>query len=732
MDHNFQKNNPVGIHRQHDDWDEVHNQMLEVQRKGLLQKKSLAISDPGDADEKEADEVARKVVSGESAEVHGTGGTVNRKGEGSAETTPEFQAKLESSKGGGQSLDESTSKEMGAKMGADFSGVKIHTGTEANAMSENIQAKAFTHGQDVYFKDGQHNTSSNEGKELLAHELVHTVQQGGEKVQPKIHRQKEDMHHGLRFADITLPYDCTKVQIFDHKKNVLKRTYAEDGKPLTSVLIGTGLEENTTYILKLHTEDGVYDYYLDLVSTQFIRIYKAASNKIQPTVSGQRVRFIAKEGRTTVNPNSTAASNIVILSDNETDENGVELADNRKHTVNEDIKDDYDTAKAKVTELTGEDLGLRFGDTTRDLSFTGGSAGADNITWHKTGRAIDIGQQLPWTIRKDQHEDGMYFILYLPLLASLDATIGTSPDNQYIETFPKGEEANFFSNAIYDRKLVNVTQILEDNGFARIKAHKGWEAKTEAGWAKREWWHYEKREGLTMYQALRQAYSEQQIVDGYSSVITKVPKARTSYESRFIREGFPGFIVKSMYTAPVKYGSLSLWLSVGEHQSQEMNDIANFPDDVAALHTALFKLGYDIVPGVNVIQPMDIVSIKEISESLLGTEQSAILVGDTLHQKIGSTLTTPSTKGSLTLYSSVGEGAVNLAGDVKATKQALNRGFKAGKMTGVMTQEFQANRFDTQAFYDAITKFQTIIMKSKAPDGAISKGGLTHIELGKY
>ncbi len=692
-----------------------------------VKKKSLDISQPTDPDEIEADEAARKVVSGQDAEIKTAGATVNAKSAGSSEATPEFQSKLEINKGSGQSLDETTRSEMESKMGSDFSGVKVHTSSEASQMSEDINAKAFAHGQDIYFKQGEYDTQSKSGKELLAHELTHTVQQT-EKVLPKIHRKDDDMHNGLRFADITLPYDCTKVQTFDHKKNVLKRTYQEDGKPLTSVLIGTGLEENTTYILKLYTEDGVYDYYLDLVKTQFISIFKAASNKIQPTVSGERVKFIAKEGRTTVNPNSTAASNIVILSDNETNEAGVELDDSQKHVVNEDIKGDYDTAKAKVTELTGEDLGLRFGDAKRPLSLTGGSAGADNITWHKTGRAIDIGQQLPWTIRKDEHDDGMYFILYLPLQTSLDATIGTSPDNQYIETFPKGEEANFFSNAIYDRKLVNVTQILEANGFARIKAHKGW----EKSWAKREWWHYEKREGLTMYQALRQVHTEQQIVDGYRAVITAVPLTRIKYESRFIREGFPGFIVKSMYTAPVKYGSLSLWLSVGEHQSQEMNDIANFPDDVAALHTALFKLGYDIVPGVNVIQPMDIVSIKEISKSLLGTEQSAILVGDALHQKIGSTLTTPSTKGSLTLYSSVGEGKVNLAGDVKATKEVLNRGFKAGKMTGVMTHEFQVNRFDTPAFYDAIRNFQTIIMKSKAPDGVISKGGGTHIELGKY
>jgi hypothetical protein len=75
MEHQKTGQHTNQIHRQHDDWDEVHNQLL------AIQKKSLEVSDPNDADEKEADNVARKVVDGQSAEIHGTGGTINRKGE---------------------------------------------------------------------------------------------------------------------------------------------------------------------------------------------------------------------------------------------------------------------------------------------------------------------------------------------------------------------------------------------------------------------------------------------------------------------------------------------------------------------------------------------------------------------------------------------------------------------------------------------------------------------------
>lgn len=171
MEHQRSSQHANNIHRQHDDWDEVHHQLM------AIQKKSLQVSNPGDADEQEADTVARKVMSGESVQIHGTGSTINRKGEGAFETTPEFQTRLESSKGSGQSLDKVMRKEMESKMGADFSHVKIHTGGEAHAMNVGVNAKAFAHGNDIYFKQGEYNPQTGGGKELLAHELAHTVQQ---------------------------------------------------------------------------------------------------------------------------------------------------------------------------------------------------------------------------------------------------------------------------------------------------------------------------------------------------------------------------------------------------------------------------------------------------------------------------------------------------------------------------------------------------------------------------
>jgi hypothetical protein len=63
--------------------------------------------------------------------------------------------------------------------GVDFGGVKVHTGAEADALTRSVQARAFTTGRDIFFRAGEYAPGSRRGRELLAHELTHVVQQGG-------------------------------------------------------------------------------------------------------------------------------------------------------------------------------------------------------------------------------------------------------------------------------------------------------------------------------------------------------------------------------------------------------------------------------------------------------------------------------------------------------------------------------------------------------------------------
>ncbi len=90
----------------------------------------------------------------------------------------DLQARLASSKGNGNPLSTDTQNSMSSAFGADFSTVRIHTGSEAVQMNQDLGAQAFTNGSDIYFNQGKFDTNSDSGKHLLAHELTHTMQQG--------------------------------------------------------------------------------------------------------------------------------------------------------------------------------------------------------------------------------------------------------------------------------------------------------------------------------------------------------------------------------------------------------------------------------------------------------------------------------------------------------------------------------------------------------------------------
>lgn len=89
-----------------------------------------------------------------------------------------FESTLASSTSGGSQLSSGTRSFMESNLNADFSGVRIHTDSTAAQMSSQINAQAFTHGNNIYFNEGKYNPDSSEGKNLLAHELTHTIQQG--------------------------------------------------------------------------------------------------------------------------------------------------------------------------------------------------------------------------------------------------------------------------------------------------------------------------------------------------------------------------------------------------------------------------------------------------------------------------------------------------------------------------------------------------------------------------
>ena len=96
----------------------------------------------------------------------------------SGEVHPEVQGTIDSTRGSGGGLDNSTRGRMEGSLG-DLSDVTVHTDDTADALSRSVSARAFATGTDVYFAKGEYSPGSADGDRLIAHELAHVVQQRG-------------------------------------------------------------------------------------------------------------------------------------------------------------------------------------------------------------------------------------------------------------------------------------------------------------------------------------------------------------------------------------------------------------------------------------------------------------------------------------------------------------------------------------------------------------------------
>lgn len=78
--------------------------------------------------------------------------------------------------GAGQPLDLSVRRELEEQLGHDFSRVRLHTDRDAGTLTELLGADAVAVGQDIFFREGTYRPGTADGQRLLAHELLHTVQ----------------------------------------------------------------------------------------------------------------------------------------------------------------------------------------------------------------------------------------------------------------------------------------------------------------------------------------------------------------------------------------------------------------------------------------------------------------------------------------------------------------------------------------------------------------------------
>jgi hypothetical protein len=103
------------------------------------------------------------------------------RGDGSFAAGQHVERRLSALQAGGSPLPSSVRSHMEPRFGADFSGVRLHTDGEAGQLNRDLQARAFTHGNDIYMGAGAAAPGSTDGDRLLAHELTHVIQQSGRK-----------------------------------------------------------------------------------------------------------------------------------------------------------------------------------------------------------------------------------------------------------------------------------------------------------------------------------------------------------------------------------------------------------------------------------------------------------------------------------------------------------------------------------------------------------------------
>ena len=163
----------------------------------LFLQPKLAISQPNDPAEVEADRVAEQVMrmpapafmrSGVDP-VWGTPVAIQRQytvHEGHEWRRKEKDSFTETSgadlvaatmRQGGRPLDSDNRNFFEARFGRDFGAVRIHTNSQAADSARSVNALAYTVGSNVVFNSGQYAPQSDQGRRLLAHELTHVVQQ---------------------------------------------------------------------------------------------------------------------------------------------------------------------------------------------------------------------------------------------------------------------------------------------------------------------------------------------------------------------------------------------------------------------------------------------------------------------------------------------------------------------------------------------------------------------------
>ena len=147
---------------------------LPIQRK-------LAVSEPGDSYEQEADRIADQVLPNPAyPPVSATPPHIQRFSGQSNGQSHAVPARVDHALATpGRPLEPALREDMEQRFGHDFSRVRVHSGAAAEQSARDVNARAYTVGRDIVFGNSRFTPGTEEGRRLIAHELTHVVQQSG-------------------------------------------------------------------------------------------------------------------------------------------------------------------------------------------------------------------------------------------------------------------------------------------------------------------------------------------------------------------------------------------------------------------------------------------------------------------------------------------------------------------------------------------------------------------------
>lgn len=302
-----------------------------VQKKisqGKSFKTKLTLGNPNDFYEKEADNVAEKIInppvtatktqlSNKPSITKVNNNYLQRKENeeeqlvqlkstdaANAKGGSQFQADIRHLQGNGQGLNPSDNHYFNRRFGRNLDHVRLHNNDRAHHLSKQINARAFTIGNNIVFGSGQYQPHKLSGRRLIAHELTHVFQQENANL---IQREPlgEDKKQQLRVTASKYAIDdlndiIDKIEnlseaeraVFDKKLKQIQTT----GKKVEADLETSSIENKVVYIKFVKNWNHAFEYEpLVFSHTNGSRVWMFKGKELSPTEFITLFSFEAKK-----------------------------------------------------------------------------------------------------------------------------------------------------------------------------------------------------------------------------------------------------------------------------------------------------------------------------------------------------------------------------------------------------------------------------------------------------